>query len=97
MKKYITNEQAISILPEGEDVHTFINPGFGLVGADWSREKLIDKIQKSDILELTGEMARKMGHGLVIYNTTAKVQDDLLFIETDEEKLVALEKKLEEQ
>lgn len=96
MKKYITSEQAISILPDGETVHTFLNLGFGLMGADWSREDIIEKLRKSDVLELTGEMARKMEHGLVAYDKTAKTQGDLLFIETDEEKLVALEKTLEE-
>lgn len=36
-KIYITAEQAISVLPDGDSVHTFYNPGFGLVGADWSK------------------------------------------------------------
>lgn len=91
MKTYLTKEQAISVLPEGDAVHTFMNPGFGLVGTDWSREDIIDKIQRSDVLELTGEMARRMEHGMCAYNSDAKYQSDILFIETDEEKLKALE------
>lgn len=96
MKCYLTKEQAASILPDGDSIHTFYNPGFGLVGADWSRESLLDKLEKSDILELTGPMAREMGHGMCAYDKTAKTQADILFIETDEEKLAALEKELGE-
>ena len=95
MKTYLTKEQAISVLPEGESVHTF-NPGFALVGADWSREDIIDKIQRSDVIELTGEMARSMGRGMCACNNDAKYWGDVLFIETDEEKLKALEATLPE-
>ena len=95
MKCYLTKEQAVSILPDGDSIHTFYNPGFGLVGADWSRESLLDKLEKSDILELTGPTDREMGHGLCAYDKTAKTHGDILFIETDEEKLSALEKELE--
>lgn len=93
-RAYITKEQAVGILPDGDYVHTFLNPGFGLVGADWSREDILQKITESDVLELTGEHAKGMGHGLVAYNKTAKFQSDLLFIETDKEKLEILEKSL---
>lgn len=46
MKKYITAEQAIGILPDGDKIHTFYNPDFGLIGADWDRAAIIDKLQK---------------------------------------------------
>lgn len=96
MKTYITADQAISVLPEGDSVHTFYNPGFGLVGADWSREDIIEKIRSSEIVELTGKIARGMKHGICAYNKDTKFQSDILFIETDEEKISALEKELEE-
>lgn len=88
MKRYITTEQAISILPNDENVHTFYNSSVALIGGDWSKEDIIDKLNKSDVIELTGETAQKMGHG--------KYQSDILFIETDEEKLSMLEKELNE-
>lgn len=96
MKAYVTKEQATSILPDGDSIHTFYNPGFGLVGADWSRADLLEKLEKSDILELTGPAARGMGHGLCAYDKTAKTWDEILFIETNEGKLAELEKSLEE-
>lgn len=95
MKKYITAEQAIGILPDGDNIHTFYNPGFGLMGADWGRTKIIDKLQKSDHLELTGPSAKGMGHGLCAYDDSAKYQSDILFIETDTERLKLLEANLE--
>lgn len=95
MKIYITTEQAISVLPDGDTVHTFYNPGFGLVGADWSKEDITDKLRKSDIIELTGPAARGMGHGICAYNKDTKCQSDILFVETDEERLAVLEQKME--
>ena len=92
MKKYLTKEEAISVLPSGESIHTFYNPGFGLVGADWSREEIIDKIQKSDFIEVTGNIARGMNHGICAYDKSAKYQSEILFIETDESKLSVIDK-----
>lgn len=95
MKAYITTEQAISVLPDGDTVHTFYNPGFGLVGADWSKEDITDKLRRSDIIELTGPAARGMEHGICAYSKDAKYQSDILFIETDEARVSTLEHELE--
>lgn len=95
MKQYVTAEQAISVLPDGDAVHTFYNAVFGLVGADWSRDDILDKLRSSDIIELTGPGARGMGHGICAYNKDAKYQSNILFVETDEERLSELEKGLE--
>lgn len=86
-KRYITYEETVSLLPDGEYVHTFYNTSFGLVGADWSREEILDKLQKSEILELTGEQARGIGHGMCVYNKDTKYHNEILFIETDADKL----------
>lgn len=94
MKTYLTKEQAISVLPNGGTIHTFYNPGFGLVGADWELDDILDKIEKSDIVELAGQVARGMGHGICAYNKDTKWQSDILFIETDETKLSSIEKEL---
>lgn len=88
-------DQAISILPSDDQIHTFYNPVFGLVGADWKRDEIIDKLTKSDNIVLTGSRARGMGHGIAAYNNGA-YQSEVLFIETDEEKVKALEAEMEE-
>lgn len=86
-KKYITYEQAISLLPDGDCVHTFYNAAFGLIGADCSKESILDKLRKSEVIELTGSVARGMGHGMCAYNKDTKWQSEILFIETDADKL----------
>lgn len=95
-KKMLTYEEAVSLPPEGDSVHTFINMGFGLCGADWSREEILDKLRKSEIIELTGQMARGMNHGLCAYGKNAKRQSDILFIETDAAKLAEFDPEGEE-
>ena len=95
MKTYITAEQAISVLPDGDSVHTFYNSEFGLIGADWGKEDITEKLRRSDIIDLTGPGARGMGHGICAYNKDAKYQSDVLFIETDEARVSALERELE--
>lgn len=93
MKRYLSYDEAVSLLPNGENIHTFINASFGLCGADWSREEIYRKLSEADIvIELTGEQAKAMRHGMCAYSKDAKYQSDILFIETDEEKLSAFEK-----
>lgn len=86
-KRYITYEEAASLLPDGDYVHTFYNNAFGLMGADWSKEEILDKLRKSEIIELTGYKARSMGHGMCAYNKDTEYHSDILFIQTDAEKL----------
>lgn len=97
MRKELTKEEAIGLLPDGEFVHVFINGGFGLVGADWTREAILDEIDRAARTELTGPMARWMGHGIVLYPPNAKYQSDLLFLETDREKLKEFDPEGEKQ
>ena len=90
-KRYITAEEAISLLPSGDTIHTFVDGGIALIGADWEREDVLQKLVESDKIEITGEMARSMGHGLAVYSDTAKYMADILFIETDKGKLDAFD------
>ena len=86
-KVFISADEAISLLPEKGMIHTFIDGGLMIVGADWYRQNVIDKLKTADKIEIAGEGARNMGHGIVAYNKSAKYQSDLLFIETDKDKL----------
>lgn len=94
MKAYITTEQALSILPDGDEIHTFVNAAFGLMGCDWNRLELEDKIKKSDYLELTEKMAKGMNHGLCAYDNSVTKQSEILFIETNPNKLEQLESEI---
>ena len=79
MRKSISFEEALTMLPGSETVHTFINPGVGvLAGADWDRKDVIDALRKAGTIELTGEQAQRMNHGIAIQRSV----NDWLFIET---------------
>ena len=84
---HLTVEEVISVLKNQENVHTFINAGFGLIGADWSKEELIEKLEIAEDIQVGGEQCRAMSHGIVIFPKNAKKQSDLYFVECDNEKL----------
>ena len=86
-KKYIDKDTAISLLPDKESIHTFYDMPFGLLGADWSRDDIVEKIRSSDRIELAGPGARSTRHGLAVYDSNTKWQSEILFIETDKNKL----------
>ena len=88
---FLTVDQALSLLPEGDIVHTFRNPGGMMLGADWGREAIEEEIRGAEKCELTGGMAKAMGHGLVLFPKGAQYQRDLLFVATSKEALAALE------
>jgi hypothetical protein len=76
----LTFEEAVAMLPDGEDIHTQRNPGIGMfIGADWSRDRLIEHIRKHGA-ELAGPIATAMGKGLVV-----KDDNGPLFVETKRE------------
>lgn len=88
-KIFLTEQQAIELLPEGEQIHTFLNSPMALIGGDWDRDEVIDKIRRSDYREVSGSGARALKHGLAVYNKGATALD-VVFIETDLEILDAL-------
>ena len=63
----LTPEQAESMLAEGDTVHTFLNPGGILLGADWNRQEAVDLIKSSHQREIGGSMCQSMGHELVVW------------------------------
>lgn len=60
-------DEALRLLKSGDEIHTFLNPGGMLVGADWSRHEATELIWKSSRRCLGGPMASDMGHGLVVF------------------------------
>lgn len=95
-KIYITPEQLLQIANIQDDqVHTFRNPGGMLVGADWSIESLKKAINETPVrftIEFTGEQAKAMKHGAAFRDHHGYV-----FVETDMQKLEALEKEINEK
>lgn len=71
----LSKEQALSVLGDGESIHTFRNSGFILIGCDWSREKIVEAINANEC-ELGGPACQETNHGLVIH-----VDGSPLFVE----------------
>jgi hypothetical protein len=67
-RKPLSREEAIALLPDGDDIHTFMAAGFALIGADWSREEVIEAIDKHGA-ELSGPVATGMNHGINLTGT----------------------------
>jgi hypothetical protein len=86
----LTPDQAESLLPPGERVHSFINPACGLVGCGVARHRAIARIREAKLLELGGPSAKQMGHALVVHDC---IRGYSLF-ETDMEKVEAMERRL---
>ncbi len=57
-------KDAVAMLKPGDRIHTFRQGAMALLGADWDRDDLLDWIEKHGV-ELAGEIATKMNHGLV--------------------------------
>lgn len=68
MRKFITAEEAIGLLPDKDSIHTFYDVMSTLFGADWSRADVIKELNKPGmVIEIAGELARGMNHGIAAY------------------------------
>jgi hypothetical protein len=60
----LTYDEAVALLPDGDRIHTFVNPAGILVGADWDRGDVLALLRDTDRREVTGPAAQAFGHGL---------------------------------
>ena len=79
-KVFVSYDEAVRRLPDGDEVHTFRNsiPGL-LVGSDWSRDDILAALMAAPAIEETGPQAQAARHGLAIFDHMG-----VLFIETRE-------------
>ena len=75
----LSYEDAVAMLPDGEQVHTILGGGLALIGADWDREHVLGLLL-TGTPELSGEQATAMGHGLVAFRDGDRSEP--VFIET---------------
>lgn len=88
---FLTPDEAISVLPDGEYVHVFIS-GAMLLGANWRRADVEKLIREAERIEIAGEVARGIGHGLCVYPAGVKYARDLRFVATDSDRLDLIER-----
>jgi hypothetical protein len=67
----LTCEEAVALLPDGDTIHTLLDGGIALVGADRDRADILELLKTTDRREVTGPGAQSMGHGLAAWETTA--------------------------
>lgn len=81
---FLSYEEAVAMLPDKKDIHTFVQGGMALIGADWSRKNTLELL-KTGHPELAGDGATSMGHGMVAFRKVDIENDnksDPIFIET---------------
>jgi hypothetical protein len=87
-KILLTADEAISLLPEGEHVHNYVNPAAGIfIGCDYDRADAEKHIRDAIQREIAGPGCQGMKHGLAVWSSEKRVS----FFETDMPKLKAIE------
>lgn len=61
----LTLDEAVAMLPDGDEIHTFRSSPGMMLGADWPRDQIVAAMAECGV-ELAGPMATAMGHGLVV-------------------------------
>jgi len=72
----LSPEELDAMMPPGEYVHTIMQGGPVLIGADWKRSEIIEAARRG--AELSGEAATAMKHGAVVWDNDG----DPVFVET---------------
>jgi hypothetical protein len=63
----LSYDEAVALLPDGDRIHTFLDGGVALIGADWDRAEILHLLETSGRREVTGPSAQSFGHGLAAY------------------------------
>ena len=89
-KVILTADEAISALPDGEYVHSQMNPSGGMfLGCDYDHSDAVELLNNAEQIEIGGPMCRSMGHPLVVW----KKDDNRgpIFLEANMDKLNSIE------
>lgn len=91
---FLTKDEALSLCAFSDDdtVHTFRQSGFGFIGCDLSKRELIEKMDEAEFMEIAGPYVCSMKHGIALVPKNAQWQSDIIFLETDMDKLKAFER-----
>ena len=78
----VSYEEALKMLDIQDGmVHTFLNGGGMILGADWDLEAVKELMKLGEVVR-TGDMASSMGHGLAVERADGKP----VFLATKEEQ-----------
>ena len=72
-RQLLTYEEAVAMLPDSDDIHTFSNGASGMmIGCDWKRDHVLAAIKEHGC-ELAGGMAAAMNHGLFLRDPSRRL------------------------
>ncbi len=91
--KFLNKEEAISLLKNDEIIHTFRNPAGILLGCDNDRSTILEMINNAKSLQIGGSGCRNSKHALVLEERNG----NMLFVETDEQKVNEIDPILEKK
>lgn len=91
---FLTRDEALSLCAFSDDdtIHTFRQSGFGLIGYDLSKRELIRKMYEAEFMEIAGPYMCSMKHGIALVPKSAIWQSEIIFLETNMDKLKAFER-----
>ncbi|MBP8293900.1 MAG: hypothetical protein KAX65_14075 [Caldilineaceae bacterium] len=64
-REFLSFDEALALLADGDMIHTFRAAGPVLIGGDWDRDAIIAALRQGEP-ERTGPMASAMKHGLAL-------------------------------
>ncbi len=76
----LTYDEAISLLPDGDEIRVILDGDVALISAVWDRAGILKLLATSGRLEVTGPQAQAQGHGLAAWLGNVPV-----FVETKPE------------
>ena len=77
----LTYDEAVALLPDGNEIHTVMQAGPTLIGADWDRKDVLTLLRESPRRDVTDPAAQKSGHVLAAYDQDGRI----VFIETKDQ------------
>lgn len=91
---FLTRDEALSLCAFSDDgtIHTFRQSGFGFIGCDLPKRELVEKMDKAEFMEIAGPHMCSMKHGIALVPKDAQWQSEIIFLETDMDKLKAFER-----
>lgn len=90
-KLILTPDEAATLLPDGDNIHNFIQRGPMFIGCDFSRDGAVEAFKRAKRIELGGENCKAMKHPLAVWDANER----LSFFAANMEKVAAFEAQME--
>jgi hypothetical protein len=78
--RLLTYDEAVSLLPDSDEIHVILDGDVALIGAVWDRAGILNLLATAGRREVTGPQAQAQRHGLAAWLGNVPV-----FIETKPE------------